>query len=104
MSDEAATTEHGGPLGPVDASWLILQRLSDLKEQMADLRRGQDALSMKIESLDAKLESKIGSLDAKLDSFRKELDTKIESVRTWSVGILLLAVIGLLVKLFLPVL
>jgi predicted RNase H-like nuclease (RuvC/YqgF family) len=102
VGDEAATTEHGGPQGPVDVSWLILQRLSDLKDQigdlkdqMGDLRRGQQALDAKIESLRAEL-------DGKIESVRRDLDTKIESVRSWSIGLLLLAIVGLLVKLFLP--
>jgi uncharacterized protein involved in exopolysaccharide biosynthesis len=78
----AAAQEPGGPRGPVDASWLILQRLSDLKEQMADLRRAQDEVRVDVKALNAKIESVRTHLDAKIESVRTDLDAKIESVRT----------------------
>ncbi len=39
--EAAATREPGGPQGPVDVAWLNLERIGDLKEQIADLRRAQ---------------------------------------------------------------
>jgi len=83
-NEAAAAKEPGGPPGPMDAAWLILQRLDDL-------RRAQDDMRADLRALDAKLEAKAGALDA-----------KIESVRTWSIGLLLLAVVGLLAKLLIP--
>jgi DNA repair exonuclease SbcCD ATPase subunit len=78
----AAAQEPGGPRGPVDASWLILQRLSDLKEQMADLRRAQDEVRVDVKALNARIESVRTHLDAKIESVRTDLDARIESVRT----------------------
>jgi hypothetical protein len=116
----AAAQEPGGPRGPIDASWLILHRLSDLKEQMADLRRAQDELRSDVKALDGKigsvrgdLDGKIESmrthLDAKLDSVRIELGTKIESIRRdslglwrWSLALLSVLILGLLAKLLIP--
>ena len=72
-NEAAAAKEPGGPPGPMDAAWLILQRLDDL-------RRAQDDMRADLRAPDA----------------------KIESVRTWSIGLLLLAVVGLLAKLLIP--
>ena len=84
-SEAAAGREPGGPQGPgVGAEWLILQRLSDIKEQLGDLRRGLD------------------DLRRELDDLRRELDVKVDGLRTWSLGLLLLAILGLLAKLLIP--
>ena len=87
-SEAAAAKEPGGPQGPVDATWLILQRLDDM-------RRAQDELRADVKALDAKV-------DAKIDGLRKDLETKIDSLRNWSLGLLLLAILGLLAKLLIP--
>ena len=87
-SEAAAAKEPGGPQGPVDATWLILQRLDDL-------RRAQDEVRADVRALDAKV-------DTKIDGLRKDLDTKIDSLRNWSLGLLLLAILGLLAKLLIP--
>jgi uncharacterized protein YlxW (UPF0749 family) len=98
----AAAQEPGGPRGPVDASWLILQRLDDL-------RRAQDELRADIRALDAKIESVRVALDAKIESVRADLDAKIESMRReslglwrWSLALLLVPILGLLAKLLIP--
>ena len=87
-SEAAAAKEPGGPQGPVDATWLILQRLDDL-------RRAQDELRSDVKALDAKVDSKI-------DALRKDLTGEINSVRNWSLGLLLLAILGLLAKMLIP--
>lgn len=71
--------------------WLILQRLDDL-------RRGQDDLAARM----GRLEDRIQHLDQKIENIRLELDRKIESVRSWSIGILAILVLGFLAKLFFP--
>jgi hypothetical protein len=38
----------------------------------------------------------------KVDQVAQRLDTKIDSVRNWSLGLLLLAILGLLAKLWIP--
>ena len=83
-SEAAAAQEPGGPRGPVDATWLILQRLDDL-------RRAQD-----------ELRADVKALDAKVDGVRKDLSAEIASLRNWSLGLLLLAILGLLAKLLIP--
>ncbi len=87
-SEVAAAKEPGGPQGSVDGTWLILQRLDDL-------RRAQDEVRADVRALDAKV-------DTKIDGLRKDLDTKIDSLRNWSLGLLLLAILGLLAKLLIP--
>jgi uncharacterized protein (DUF342 family) len=115
-TEAAAAQEPGGPRGPVDVSWLILQRLSDLKEQMADLRRAQDEMRADLKALDAKVESvrrdlgaRSDNVDAKVESARRDLDAKIESVRReslglwrWSLALLLVPILGLLAKVLIP--
>ena len=85
-SEAAAAKDPGGPQGPQTPSveWLILQRLDDL-------RRGQDDLRADMKALDTKLDTQINKLDAKIDS-----------LRNWSLGLLLLAILGLLAKLLIP--
>jgi hypothetical protein len=83
-NEAAAAKEPGGPQGPVDATWLILQRLDDL-------RRAQD-----------ELRADVKALDVKVDGVRKDLSAEISSLRNWSLGLLLLAILGLLAKLLIP--
>lgn len=85
-SEAAATNDPGGPQGPQTpgVEWLILQRLDDL-------RRAQDDLRADMKALDTKLDTQINKLDAKIDS-----------LRNWSLGLLLLAILGLLAKLLIP--
>ena len=101
-NEAAAAKEPGGPPGPMDAAWLILQRLDDLRRAQDDMRADLRALDAKLEAKAGALEAKLEALDAKLEAKAGALDAKIESVRTWSIGLLLLAVVGLLAKLLIP--
>ena len=94
-SEAAAAQEPGGPRGPVDVSWLILQRLDDL-------RRAQDELRVEVKEQIAGLRTEMGAMDAKIDGVRKDLSAEIASLRNWSLGLLLLAILGLLAKLLIP--
>ena len=101
----AAAQEPGGPRGP-DASWLILQRLSDIKDQVAEVRRSQDDLRAEVKEqvgeLRAEVKADIKALDAKIDAVQTGLRVEIASLRNWSLGLLLLAILGLLAKLLIP--
>jgi response regulator RpfG family c-di-GMP phosphodiesterase len=113
VGEVAAAKEPTGPQGPVDVSWLILQRLDDLRRAQDDLRRAQDDLrraqdelrdkvDQVAERLDAKIGQEVRRLDAKIDQVAERIDAKIDSVRNWSLGLLLLAILGLLAKLLIP--
>ena len=95
MADEPS----GGPAGATaeqpTVSWLILQRLDDLR---GDIGR----LDARIDRLEPKIETVATRLDAKIDEAVVRLDLKIDSVRNWSLGLLLLAILGLLAKLLIP--
>ena len=85
-----AAQEPGGPRGP-DASWLIVQRLDDL-------RRAQDDLRADMKALDAKIDAARAEQRAEISSVRAEIAT----LRNWSLGLLLLAILGLLAKPLIP--
>ena len=86
----AAAQEPGGPRGP-DASWLIVQRLDDL-------RRAQDDLRADMKALDAKIDAARAEQRAEITSVRAEVATR----RNWSLGLLFLAILGLLAKPLIP--
>jgi len=97
---ELATAKDQDPLGPQgpqtpSVEWLILQRLEDLRRAQDDLRRAQDDLHSELKALDAKMATQINALEAKLEA-------KIDSLRNGSLGLLLLAIVGLLAKLLIP--
>ena len=83
----ATAQEPGGPRGP-DASWLILQRLDDL-------RRAQDELR-------AEVKEQVADLRAEVKEQGSDLRAEIASLRNWSLGLLLLAILGLLAKPLIP--
>ena len=89
--EAAAAREPGGPQGPADATWLVLQRLDDL-------RRAQDDARGEMRDMRGELRDMRGELR----DMRKDLEAKIDSVRNWSLGLLLLAILGLLAKLLIP--
>lgn len=78
-----AVEKPEGPQGPdekVSVSWLILQRLDDVKTQIAEVK-------------------------SELNQFRGATDRRFESMErrwTWRLGILLAMVVGILAKLLIP--
>ena len=129
-SEAAAAQEPGGPRGPTEM-WLLTQRLDDIrrgqdelraemkeqiadlrrsqdelrvevKEQIADLRRSQDEVRAEVKEQITDLRTEMGAMHAKIDGARKDLSAEIASLRNWSLGLLLLAILGLLAKLLIP--
>ena len=82
--ESAATKEPGGPVPPVDAAWLILQRLEDLRRAQDDLR------------------SDLKAMDAQLESLRRGVTGEVQSIRNWSLGLLLVAILSLSAKMLIP--
>lgn|GEM_PF-2353627 len=101
-SEVAASKEPGGPQGPVDATWLILQRLDDLRRAQDELRADMKALGSDLKALDAKLDSKVDALDSRIDSLRKDMTAEIHLMRNWSLGLLLLAILSIAAKMLIP--
>jgi hypothetical protein len=91
--DIAATQEPKGPGGPVDASWLILQRLDDLRRAQDDLRRAQDELKNN-------LLGRMAELKADLQGQINDLKKDVAWVRNYALSIVLIAVLGLLARSF----
>jgi septal ring factor EnvC (AmiA/AmiB activator) len=94
----AAAQEPGGPRGPVDVSWLILQRLDDLRRAQEELRRAQDELRAEVRQEVASLRTDLKALDAKIESVRHES----LGLWRWSLALLLVPILGLLAKLLIP--
>lgn len=71
----------------VSASWLILQRLDDLKGQIADVKTG------------------LGDFRESTDRRFDAIDRRFEALEhrwTWALGLVLVMALGLLAKLLLP--
>jgi hypothetical protein len=73
----AATREPGGPGTPADTSWLILQRLGDLKEGQTRLEGRMDRLEVKVEAQMGELRHEIGGLRQEIGGLRQEFDAKL---------------------------
>ena len=97
----AAAQEPGGPRG-LDASWLILQRLDDLRRAQDELRRAQDELRAEVKEQVAEVKEQVAGLRAEVKEQGSDLRAEIASLRNWSLGLLLLAILGLLAKLLIP--
>ena len=128
-AEVAATREPGAPGGrpPADPVWLLAQRVEDLQRAQGETRAAVQALDANIDALDAKWEHRVDALEAKMDrrvdaleakvdrrvdgleaKMERQytaLDTKTDRLRgeqRWFIGVLLVAIIGLLVKVLLP--
>ena len=100
--ETAATRETGGPKGPVDVAWLILERLGDIKEQLADLRRAQDKLDAKIDQQGKEVRADIQRLDAKIDGVADKLVAKIDNLRNYIVIPVVLVLLAAVLAHFVP--
>ena len=120
----AATQGGGGPHAPADTSWLILQRLDDLRrgqdalkadlgKRIDDLQSSQTALkadlSKRIDDVQVNLGKRIDDVQAAQAALKADLDKRIDGVqadvawvRNSALGLLLLAILGILAKLLLP--
>ncbi len=128
-AEMAGTQEPGASGGrpPADPVWLLAQRVEDLQRAEGETRAAVKALDAKVDALaanaehrvaalEAKMERRIDALEVKMDrridglEARMErqytgLDMKIDRLRgeqRWFIGVLLVAIIGLLVKVLLP--
>ena len=92
------TVQHpSGPDGPdekVSVSWLILQRLDDLKTDIGeikhDLHQFRDDVNRRFEAVDRRFET----VDRRFEA--------LEHRWTWALGLLMVLALGLLAKLLLP--
>lgn len=98
MSKETSTPQGPqGPQGPeekVSVSWLILQRLDDLKSQIADVK--QDVKQLR-EHVDGRFEG----FDRRFEGFDRHLEGLLR-LWTWTVGLIAAVVLSAIVKLFVP--
>ena len=78
-------------LEKVSVSWLILQRLSDLTEDITALRKEQ---TENIHTLRADMMQRFATIDQRFESMERRW--------MWALGLILVMALGLLAKLLLP--
>ena len=93
--EAAATREPGGPQGPVDVAWLNLERIGDLKEQIADLRRAQGDLRADVKALDTRI-------DQQGKDLRADIDAKMDNLRNYIVIPVALVLLAAILAHFVP--
>jgi len=118
MAEEQSTAPQGvtGPDEKVSVSWLILQRLDDLKGQLAAVK--QD-LHEEIQTLKRDTNARIDDVKQGLDALKTSMDHRFDAVDhrfdpvdrrfntlqrqwAWSIGLIAVMALGLLAKLLIP--
>jgi hypothetical protein len=88
MIDNHNSSESlGGSEEKVSVSWLISQQLTDLKGQIAEVKND-------LSQLKQSTENRFNAMERRLNGMNRQW--------MWSMGLLLLMVLGLLVKLLIP--
>ncbi len=111
MAEEQSTAPQGvtGPDEKVSVSWLILQRLDDLKGQLAAIK--QD-LHEEIQTVKRDTNARIDDVKQGLDALKTSTDHRFDAVDhrfntlqrqwAWSIGLIAVMALGLLAKLLIP--
>lgn len=94
MSEPTAPQGPQGPDEKVSVSWLILQRLDDLKEQIA-------AVSARVDRLEAQMTVRFDAVDRRFEAIDHRFEA-LERRWTWTLGLVLVMALGLLAKLLNP--
>ena len=73
----------GGGQGrlPPDSSWLILQRLEDLRGAQASLETRLDSGLKAVDAKIGAIDAKIGAMESKMDAKFETMDSKLEGLR-----------------------
>ncbi len=83
----------------------VKEQIAELKEQFSDLRAEVKEQIAEVKEQFSDLRADMKALDGKMERQYTTLDGKIDRLRTdqrWFIGVLCVAIIGLLAKLFLP--
>ena len=102
MADQHNTPE--GPAGPeekVSVSWLILQRLDDLKDQISEIKQDLAQFKQSTDDRFHSIDGRFRSLDDRFNSIDRRLDS-MNRQWMWSLGLILVMALGLLAKLLIP--
>ncbi len=111
MAEEQPTAPQGvtGPDEKVSVSWLILQRLDDLKGQLAAVK--QD-LHEEIQTVKRDTNARIDDVKQDLDALKTSMDHRFDAVDrhfntlqrqwVWSIGLIAVMALGVLAKLLFP--
>jgi len=125
MAEEQSTAPQGvtGPDEKVSVSWLILQRLDDLKGQLAsvkqdlheeiqtlkrdtnaridDVKQGLDALKTSMDHRCDAVDHRFDAVDRRFDVVDHRFNT-LQRQWAWSIGLIAVMALGLLAKLLIP--
>ncbi len=83
----------------------VKEQIAEVKEQFSDLRTEVKEQIAELKEQFSDLRADMKALDGKMERQYTTLDGKIDRLRTdqrWFIGVLCVAIIGLLAKLFLP--
>ena len=104
MAEEQLPAPQGvtGPDEKVSVSWLILQRLDDLKGQLAAIK--QD-LHEEIQTVKRDTNARIDDVKQDLGALKTSMDHRFDTLQrqwAWSIGLIAVMALGLLAKLLIP--
>ena len=104
MAEEQSTAPQGvtGPDEKVSVSWLILQRLDDLKGQLAAIK--QD-LHEEIQTVKRDTNARIDDVKQDLGALKTSTDHRFDTLQrqwAWSIGLIAVMALGVLAKLLFP--
>ncbi len=125
MAEEQSTAPQGvtGPDEKVSVSWLILQRLDDLKGQLAAIKQDLheeiqtvkrdtnariDDVKQDLDALKTSTDHRFDAVDRRFDTVDHRFDAVDHRFNTlqrqwaWSIGLIAVMALGLLAKLLIP--
>ncbi|MDA8195585.1 MAG: hypothetical protein M0Z53_16555 [Thermaerobacter sp.] len=90
-----------GPDDKVSVSWLILQRLDDLKAQIADVRQDLKQFKQSVDSRFDGIERRFEGTEHRFEGMNRRFEG-MERRWSWSIGLIAVMALGLLAKLLIP--
>ena len=106
MADDVKAPEGlTGPDEKVSVSWLILQRLDDLRGQIADVRHDLEQQIADVRDQVTNVRQDVAQLrqstEARFSTMERRFDS-LERRWSWSIGLIAVMALGLLAKLLIP--
>ncbi|MCY0898564.1 MAG: hypothetical protein OWU33_06435 [Firmicutes bacterium] len=108
MAENPDTSEGPSIDEKVSVSWLILQRLDDLKIQITEIRQDladfKKAVDERFNAIDRRFEAidrRFEAIDRRFEAMERRFEA-MDRRWTWALGLILVMTLGLLAKLLIP--